>query len=203
MSHVVALCGGVGGAKLAFGLAQLLPPGDLTVVVNTGDDFEHLGMHISPDIDTVIYTLSGLADRQRGWGLAGESWNFMDAVKRLGGESWFQLGDRDLATHVERTRRLREGQTLSQATQAIAGALGVAHAIVPMSDDPVRTMVATEIGELAFQLHFVAEQCRPAVTGIRFEGAEAARAAPGFMKSCCPKATAAMLRNCPSIFARV
>lgn len=180
MSHVVALCGGVGGAKLAFGLAQLLPPGELTVVVNTGDDFEHLGMHVSPDIDTVIYTLSGLADRQRGWGLAGESWNFMEAIRRLDGESWFQLGDRDLATHVERTRRLRAGHTLSEATQAIADALGVRHAIVPMSDDPVRTMVATEIGELAFQRYFVAEQCRPAVTGIRYEGAQTARAAPEF-----------------------
>src|SRR4051794_35944152 len=113
MSHILALCGGVGGAKLAFGLAQVLPAEDLTLVVNTGDDFEHLGLAISPDIDTVAYTLSGLADRERGWGLAGETWAFISALKRLGGEDWFQLGDQDLATHVERTRRLAAGETLS------------------------------------------------------------------------------------------
>lgn len=177
--HVVALCGGVGGAKLAFGLARVLPPERLTVIVNTGDDFEHVGLHISPDIDTVLYTLSGLADRERGWGLAGESWNFMDALGRIGGEQWFLLGDRDLATHVERTRRLRAGQTLSEVTAALAGALGIAHAIVPMSDDPVRTIVATPAGELEFQRYFVAERCAPVVTGLRFAGAETARLSAG------------------------
>lgn len=178
-SHIVALCGGVGGAKLAFGLAQVLPPERLTVIVNTGDDFEHLGLHVSPDIDTVLYTLSGLADRERGWGLAGESWAFMDALGRIGGEQWFLLGDRDLATHVERTRRLRSGETLSTVTAALARALGIAHAIVPMSDDPVRTIVTTPDGELEFQRYFVAERCAPVVTALRFAGAESAAIAPG------------------------
>ena len=178
MSHVVALCGGVGGAKLAFGLAQVLAPEDLTVVVNTGDDFEHLGLHISPDIDTVLYTLSGLADRARGWGVADESWNFMAALGRLGGETWFNLGDRDLATHVERTRRLQAGETLSEVTAALARALGIAPAIVPMSDDPVRTIVSTDAGDLPFQRYFVAERCNPVVTALQFAGAAAARPAP-------------------------
>ncbi len=177
-NHVVALCGGVGGAKLAFGLAQVLPPERLTVIVNTGDDFEHLGLHVSPDIDTVLYTLAGMADRVRGWGLAGESWNFMDALGRIGGEQWFLLGDRDLATHVERTRRLRAGESLSAVTTALARALGIGHRIVPMSDDPVRTIVATSAGELEFQRYFVAERCEPVVTGLRFAGANAARIAP-------------------------
>lgn len=169
--HVIALCGGVGGAKLVFGLTQLLPPDDLTIVVNTGDDFIHLGLHIAPDIDTVIYTLAGLADRERGWGLAGESWAFMEQLKRLGGEAWFQLGDRDLAMHVERTRRLAAAESLSQVTAALGPALGVRHAVTPMSDDPVRTVVGTAEGELPFQRYFVAEQCRPEATSIRFEGA--------------------------------
>jgi LPPG:FO 2-phospho-L-lactate transferase len=177
--HVVALCGGVGGAKLAFGLTRILPPEDLTIVVNTGDDFVHLGLHVSPDIDTVIYTLADLADRERGWGLAGETWQFMDQLGRLGGEGWFNLGDRDLAMHVERTRRLAAGETLSEITRALAAALGVAHAIVPMSDDPVRTVVQTTEGELAFQRYFVGRQCQPVVTGIRFDGATASRPSPG------------------------
>ncbi len=178
MSHIVALCGGVGGAKLAFGLAQVLPPQDLTVIVNTGDDFEHLGLHISPDIDTVLYTLAGLADRTRGWGVADESWNFMAALGRLGGETWFNLGDCDLATHVERTRRLHSGETLSQVTAALARALGIGPAIVPMSDDAVRTVVSTTTGEMPFQRYFVAEQCKPVVTALQFAGADAAHLAP-------------------------
>jgi LPPG:FO 2-phospho-L-lactate transferase len=177
--HVIALCGGVGGAKLAFGLTRLLPPGRLSIVINTGDDFEHLGLAVSPDIDTVTYTLADLADRERGWGLAGESWAFMDALRAIGGEDWFQLGDRDLATHVERTRRLRDGETLSQATDALARAHGIAHPLIPMSDDPVRTIVETDRGTLAFQQYFVRERCSPAVRAIRFDGAEAASLAPG------------------------
>jgi len=173
--HIVALCGGVGGAKLAFGLAHLLSPEDLTIVVNTGDDFEHLGLHVAPDIDTVVYTLSDLSDRERGWGLAGETWNFMAAMRRLGGEAWFNLGDHDLAMHVERTRRLAAGQPLSAVTIHLARALGLTANIAPMSDDPVRTFVATPDGELPFQRYFVGEQCRPVALGIRFEGAEAAR----------------------------
>ena len=176
--HVVALCGGVGGAKLAFGLTRVLEPKNLTLVVNTGDDFEHLGLHISPDVDTLAYTLAGLADRERGWGLAGETWHFMGALARLGGESWFNLGDRDLAMHVERTRRLAAGRTLSQVTAGLTAALGIRHPIIPMSDHPVRTIVQTDGGELEFQRYFVAEQCRPVATGVRFEGADRAWISP-------------------------
>lgn len=176
--HVIALCGGVGGAKLAFGLARHLPPDRLSIVVNTGDDFEHLGLHVSPDIDTVVYTLAGLADRERGWGLAGESWNFMAALRRLGGEDWFNLGDHDLAMHVERTRRLRGGETLTVVTAALAASLGLPHPIVPMSDMPVRTRVQIDTGEdLGFQDYFVRRRCEPVVRSIRFEGAD--QASPG------------------------
>lgn len=195
--HVIALCGGVGGAKLAFGLTRLLAPQDLTLVVNTGDDFVHLGLHVSPDIDTVAYTLSGLSDRERGWGLSGESWNFMDQMRRLGGEAWFQLGDRDLAMHVERTRRLAAGESLSEITAALATALGIRHAVVPMSDDPVRTMVRTTEGELAFQRYFVGEQCRPTVTGIRFEGVTAAEPSHGLRAALARHDVAAVI-VCPS-----
>ena len=177
--HVIALCGGVGGAKLAFGLARLLAPEDLTIVVNTGDDFEHLGLSISPDIDTVAYTLSGLADPVRGWGRLDESWNFMAALGALGGETWFNLGDRDLAMHAERTRRLAAGESLSEVTGALTKALGIAHPVIPMSDEPVRTLVDTADGELAFQTYFVREQCRPRIRGVRYGGVEQAAPAPG------------------------
>jgi LPPG:FO 2-phospho-L-lactate transferase len=195
--HVIALCGGVGGAKLAFGLTQILAPDDLTIVVNTGDDFEHLGLHVSPDIDTVAYTLSGLSDRERGWGLAGETWNFMAALKRLGGEAWFNLGDHDLAMHVERTRRLAAGESLSQVTAALTTALGVRHPVIPMSDDPVRTIVQTADGELGFQRYFVGEQCRPVATGVRFEGAASARPSAGFQAALARRDLAAVI-VCPS-----
>jgi LPPG:FO 2-phospho-L-lactate transferase len=178
--HILALCGGVGGAKLAFGLTELLAPDTLSLIVNTGDDFEHLGLAISPDLDTVAYTLSGLADRERGWGIAGETWNFMEQQKLLGGESWFNLGDRDLATHVERTRLLRAGHSLSQATASLAQALGLRHSIIPMSDEPVRTIVDTADGPLPFQRYFVGEQCLPVARGIRYAGAETASPSPGF-----------------------
>ncbi len=178
--HVVALCGGVGGAKLAFGLAQLLPPDALSIIVNTGDDFTHLGLHISPDIDTVIYTLAGLADRERGWGVKDESWNFMAALGALGGETWFNLGDRDLATHIERRRRLDCGETLSQVSATLAAARGIAHAIVPMSDDPIRTVIDTDKGTLAFQQYFVRERCLPVARAIWFDGAETAGPSPAF-----------------------
>jgi LPPG:FO 2-phospho-L-lactate transferase len=195
--HVLALCGGVGGAKLAFGLAQILGPDHLTLVVNTGDDFEHLGLHVSPDIDTVAYTLAGLSDRERGWGLAGETWQFMDQLKRLGGEGWFNLGDRDLAMHVERTRRLAAGQSLSQVTAALTAALGIRHPVVPMSDDPVRTIVQTRDGELAFQRYFVGEQCGPVATGVRFDGAAAARLSAGF-RAALDRPDLAAVIVCPS-----
>jgi LPPG:FO 2-phospho-L-lactate transferase len=175
---VIALCGGVGGAKLAFGLARTLAPELLTIVCNTGDDFEHLGLQVSPDIDTVVYTLAELSDRERGWGLAGETWSFIEQVKRLGGPGWFNLGDRDLAMHVERTRRLRAGETLTAVTRALSGALGIEHPLLPMSDTPVRTRVDTDAGDLAFQEYFVRERCQPVVRRIRFEGAEGARPSP-------------------------
>jgi len=170
---VVALAGGVGGAKLADGLARLLGA-RLTVVVNTGDDFEHLGLHISPDLDTVMYTLAGIANPHTGWGIAGETWNFMGEIARLGGPAWFRLGDRDLATHAVRTGRLRAGETLTAVTAALCRALDIAPALVPMSDDPVRTMIRTKSGELPFQHYFVRLACAVPVTGIRYDGAEAA-----------------------------
>jgi len=180
MGHVIALCGGVGGAKLAFGLAKVLDLADLTIVVNTGDDFAHLGLAISPDIDTVVYTLAGLADRERGWGLAGETWSFLAALRRLGGEDWFQLGDHDLATHVDRTRRLAAGETLSGVTAAQAARLGVSHAVAPMSDQPLSTWVDTDAGPLPFQHYFVRERSAPVARGVRFEGAAEARPSPAF-----------------------
>ncbi len=177
-SMIVALAGGVGGAKLADGLARVRSPDELTIAVNTGDDFSHLGLHVSPDLDTVMYTLAGRNNPETGWGLAGETWAFMAALERLGGETWFRLGDRDLATHVERTRRLRDGETLSDVTADFAARLGIRHPIVPMSDDPVRTIVLTSEGRLAFQDYFVRLRCAPRVDGFAFDGAAAARPAP-------------------------
>jgi LPPG:FO 2-phospho-L-lactate transferase len=170
----VALSGGIGGAKLALGLARLLGE-RLTVIVNTGDDFEHLGLTISPDVDTTLYTLAGVANPETGWGRRDETWSFMKAVAELGGPTWFKLGDRDLAIHVERTRRLRAGETLTSVTAHLAARLGVAARVLPMSDEPVRTAVETETGTLAFQDYFAREQCRPAVRRIRYDGAETAR----------------------------
>jgi LPPG:FO 2-phospho-L-lactate transferase len=171
---ILALSGGVGGAKLALGLARVLTPDALTVVANTADDFDHLGLHIAPDLDTVMYTLAGISDPVRGWGLEEESWRCMDALEHLGGESWFRLGDRDLATHLRRTHLLREGRTLSQATAVLCRELGVGPRLLPMSDDPVRTLVRTEAGELPFQHYFVRERCAPRVMGFRFEGLDTA-----------------------------
>jgi LPPG:FO 2-phospho-L-lactate transferase len=177
---VLALAGGVGGAKLAEGLAAILPPGELTVAVNVGDDFEHLGLHISPDIDTVTYTLAGLANKEQGWGLEGETWNFIAALERLGGESWFRLGDQDIATHIERTRRLKS-ETLSAITADFARRLGIRQTIVPVSDDPVRTMVRTDQGLLAFQDYFVRLRCAPRVEGLEFPGIDATRPSARFL----------------------
>ena len=177
---IIALAGGVGGARLAHGLAQCLPPEELVVVVNTADDFVHLGLHVSPDPDTVMYTLGGLADEARGWGQKGETWNFMAGLAKLGGQSWFQLGDRDLATHVERSRRLAAGESISEVTDGFAKALGIAHAIVPMSDDPVRTHMRTDAGVLPFQDYFVRLRCEPKVEGVEFAGIECAAASAAF-----------------------
>lgn len=178
MSRVVALCGGIGGAKLALGLARVLPGDRLTVIANTGDDFEHLGLHVSPDVDTVLYTLSGRADPDRGWGRAGETWRFMDALGELGAETWFNLGDSDLATHVVRTDRLRAGARLTEVTRQIATAFGIEAEILPASDDPVRTTVETDAGALPLQHFFVRHRCQPRVSGVRFDGAATARPSP-------------------------
>lgn len=178
---VLALSGGIGGAKLALGLTQAMPPESLLIVGNTGDDFEHLGLHVSPDLDTLMYTLSGKADPEKGWGLASESWAFMQALEALGGETWFQLGDGDLATHVERTRRLRAGERLTEITSDFCRRLGIAARIVPASDDPVRTIVETPDGDLAFQHYFVRERCQPTVSGFRFQGADVSGPSPEFL----------------------
>lgn len=172
---VLALSGGVGGAKLALGLHDLLPAGNLHALVNTADDFRHLGLYICPDIDTLLYTLSGRADTVRGWGVADESWRVLDELAALGGETWFQLGDRDLATHLWRTQRLAAGADLPAVTAELAAAMGIGSAIHPMTADRVATRVQTGMGELAFQHYFVREQCAPAVSGFRFDGIEAAR----------------------------
>lgn len=175
--RVVALAGGVGGAKLAHGLAQVLAPEDLTVIVNTGDDFEHLGLTICPDLDTVCYTLANLANPETGWGRKDETWNAISNIEKLGGDSWFRLGDSDLATHIERTRRLRDGQTLTQVTKDFCEAWGIKHKILPMSDSPIRTMVDTDEGELAFQEYFVHRRCEPRVKSFRFDGVDGAEPA--------------------------
>ncbi len=179
-NQVLALCGGIGGAKLALGLCRVLGPG-LTVVVNTGDDFEHLGLQISPDLDTVLYTLGGLADPERGWGRAQETWQFMGALRELGGETWFQLGDRDLAIHIQRTEWLRAGKSLSAFTAHTAHQFGISARIVPMSDSVVRTIVETSEGDLPFQSYFVGRRCEPVVKAIRFAGASEASPPAGIL----------------------
>jgi LPPG:FO 2-phospho-L-lactate transferase len=172
----VALSGGIGGAKLALGLSHELDPAGLMVVANTGDDFEHLGLSISPDVDTLTYTLGGVANPETGWGRAGETWSFMEALAEVGGETWFNLGDKDLALHVERTRRLAAGEPLSAITTDLAARFGIVAAIVPMSDDPVRTVVETKTGDhLDFQDYFVRRQAEPEIAGLQFSGAETAR----------------------------
>jgi LPPG:FO 2-phospho-L-lactate transferase len=178
---IAALAGGVGGAKLADGLASILPPENLSIIVNTGDDFEHLGLYICPDLDTVCYTLAGIANPDTGWGRADETWHTMENLENLGGPAWFRLGDSDLATHMERTRLFKSGQVLSEITTHLCAAWGVKHIVLPMSDDPVPTIVLTEEGEMAFQEYFVARRCEPRVAGFRFEGIEQARPAPGVL----------------------
>ena len=176
--NVLALTGGVGGAKLALGLAKLLTPDDLAFVVNTGDDFEHLGLHVSPDVDTLVYTLADAANPATGWGRANESWHFMETLAQLGGETWFHLGDRDLALHVRRRSLLDQGIGLTAATAILAEQLGIPHRILPMSDDPVRTRVQTPDGTLAFQHYFVRDRCQPTALGFEFAGAASAKLNP-------------------------
>ncbi len=179
----VALAGGVGGAKLADGLAQVLQPGQLTIVVNTGDDFTHLGLRISPDLDTVCYTLAGLANPTTGWGRYKETWHVFENLKKNGMTDWFQLGDADLATHLVRTKRLDEGVPLSQITSDFCGLWGVKVKVLPMSDDFIQTWVRTDEGELEFQEYFVHRQAKPVVQGFRFEGIAQSRPAPGVMEA--------------------
>jgi LPPG:FO 2-phospho-L-lactate transferase len=181
--QLVALAGGTGAAKLLRGLSRLVPPRDLTIVVNTGDDAELWGLHISPDLDTVCYTLAGVIDATRGWGLADETFQALGQMARFGEPSWFSLGDRDLATHLHRTRLLREGRTLSDATTAIGAALGVKSRILPMSDQPVRTRVLGPDGWLDFQEYFVREKAQVEVRDVAYEGSSAANAAAGVLEA--------------------
>jgi LPPG:FO 2-phospho-L-lactate transferase len=194
---ILALCGGVGGAKLALGLARRLNPGQLVIVVNTGDDFEHLGLRVCPDLDTVMYTLAGLDNPDTGWGVRGETWQFMQALGRFGAETWFRLGDQDMATHVERSRRLRAGETLTQVTATLCRALGIAHKVLPMSDDPVATVVECASGALPFQHYFVRERCEPPVHGVSYAGAAQARPRPELLALLRNPALAAVV-ICPS-----
>ncbi len=193
---ITALAGGVGAARLLRGLVRVVPPAKVTAVVNTGDDMVLHGLHISPDIDTVLYTLAGLSDEERGWGLAGETWTVMERLEELGGEAWFRLGDRDLATHLLRTQRLSHGASLTQVTAELAAALGVRTRVVPMSDEPVRTRITLADGpEVEFQQYFVARRHAVAVAAIRYQGAETARPAPGVLDAL---ADAEVVVLCPS-----
>ena len=175
---VLALTGGVGGAKLALGLAHCLRPDQIDFIVNTGDDFDYLGFHISPDIDTLTYTLGNVANPETGWGRAQETWNFMESLETLGSDTWFKIGDRDLALHVLRKQQLDSGHSLTETTHTIAARLGIKHRILPMSNDPVPTIVQTPEGPLPFQHYFVRDRCEPIVTGFQFSGAEKARLNP-------------------------
>lgn len=167
---VVYLSGGVGGAKLALGLSQVLGPDELTIIANTGDDFEHLGFPVCPDIDTLVYTLSGLANREQGWGRQDESGHFMQTLKQLGGPDWFFLGDRDLAMHATRKALMDEGLTLTEITRRLARAVGVEHTILPMSNEEAPTTVETVEGLLSFQDYFVRRRAEPAVRRLHLLG---------------------------------
>lgn len=180
--NVVVLTGGVGGAKLVLGLTQIVPAESLTAIVNTGDDFRHLGLCVSPDIDTLLYTLADKSNKAQGWGREGESWSFMAALKELGGEDWFLLGDGDLALHVLRSARLAKGEALSSIVADFARSWGIGARVLPMSDDPVATWLDTDEGALEFQRYFVERRCAPKVSRVTFRGAETARAAPGVIE---------------------
>src|SRR5690606_33787743 len=172
------LSGGVGGAKLLLGLQRVVTPGALTAVVNTGDDFDHLGLRICPDLDTALYTLSGLANPELGWGRRDETWHFMQTLTTLGGETWFRLGDRDLALHIQRTQHLKDGQTLEAFTRDVTERLHLPTTILPMTNDMLRTRVLTDVGELDFQHYFVRLRCEPKLLACRFDGAATATIAP-------------------------
>lgn len=191
--RVVILTGGVGGAKLVDGVARLIDSGDVTAIVNTGDDFTHFGLRISPDIDTLLYTLAGLANPAQGWGRKDESWQFMAALASLGGEQWFRLGDGDLALHVLRTEALNAGTPLSAIIAGFARSWGIGVSILPATDDRLATIVETDEGAQPFQRYFVARRCEPAVRSIRFDGADAAVPAPGVTEAICDSETRAIL----------
>lgn len=177
------MVGGVGGAKLALGLARLVPLGKLVIAVNTGDDETFHGLHVSPDLDTVMYTLAGLANPETGWGVEGDTFNALEMLRRLGAETWFNLGDRDLAVHVRRTQMLEQGDSLSEVTGFLCRSLGVEHPVVPMSDDPVRTVVCTNDAELSMQQYFVQLRADPVATAVKYSGASSAKPSPGFLSA--------------------
>ena len=192
---ITALAGGTGAAKLLRGLGRVLDPRDLTVVVNTGDDTEIWGLHVSPDLDTVCYTLGGVIDERKGWGLTDETFHALDQIARYGEPVWFNLGDRDLATHLHRSRLLREGRSLTQITRAIAQALGVTATVLPMSDQPVRTRILGPDGWLAFQEYFVREKAQVEARAVEYAGAAASAPAPGVLEAI---ASADAVLVCPS-----
>ena len=192
---VLALAGGVGGAKLVLGLTRLLSPEQLTIVVNTGDDESFHGLHVSPDLDTMLYTLAGISNPETGWGLAGESFNALEMLSRYGAETWFNLGDRDLATHIRRTQLLHEGATLSRVMAELCGRLGVSHQVMPMSDDPVRTFLETDTGNLPMQEYFVRFHSEPHVRSVAYLGSESAVPSAGFERAL---TEATLLVLCPS-----
>ena len=194
---ILAITGGVGGAKLCLGLADEVASSRLHLLVNTADDFEHLGLQISPDVDTLLYTLSGRSNQTLGWGLESETWNTMDSLEQLGGDTWFRLGDRDIATHLWRTQALANGADLAQVVDTLAKKMGISAQVHPMSVDPVRTMVCTDEGELPFQHYFVRRQCQPSVSGFRFDGIEAAQPNPTVMAMLVDSPPAAVI-ICPS-----
>lgn len=177
-TKILAITGGVGGAKLALGLSKILGPEQVMFAVNIGDDFTHLGLHISPDIDSLTYALAEQNNQELGWGRAGETWQFIETLGSLGGDDWFRLGDKDMALHMRRSGLLSDGATLTEATAEITRRMGIAHEVVPISDDPIRTVVQSEQGDLAFQHYFVRERCQPAVSGFRFDGIENAALNP-------------------------
>ena len=180
---VVVLAGGLGGSRFALALAETIDPTELTIVGNVGDDIETLGLYVSPDLDTILYTLTGRLDEERGWGRREETWNALEEAGRLGAETWFRLGDRDIGLHLVRAERIRGGQTLSSVTGELAAAFGLEPALLPATDDRLRTWLATPAGEFPFQEWFVGRQHRDEVDGVRFEGAERARPAPGVLEA--------------------
>jgi LPPG:FO 2-phospho-L-lactate transferase len=197
MQHIVALCGGVGGAKLADGLQQVLAPGELSVIVNTGDDFEHRGLPICPDLDTVLYTLAGVANAEQGWGRADETWRVHTEWRELGVDTWFQLGDRDIALHLYRRELQSQGMTLTQITRALARRLRVTTELLPMCDQPAPTIVSTELGELPFQEYFVKHRCAPGVRGFRY-GGERSGTMPGEVRAALARPGLTGIVLCPS-----